>query len=185
MNIATFDLATHTGVALLFNDVRNTTVWNFSPKKNDLYGKRFYAFRQKLEALPAVDLVVFEDVQGHGRDGIYAAQIYGGFKALLTGFCEEKGIRYYGIHTGILKKGITGKGNATKEEMISAAMTYHGWWPTCWKTEKGVCRPDDNEADAFCLLALCQHTEDGLEIALPPKPEPLSKKPQKTKKVSC
>jgi Holliday junction resolvasome RuvABC endonuclease subunit len=69
-----------------------------------------------------------------------AAHAYGGFMAHLTAWCEHHQIPYQGVPVGTIKKHATGKGNASKDEMI-AAMKALGHSPT-----------DDNEADALALL---------------------------------
>lgn len=85
-----------------------------------------------------IDAVYFEEVRRHL--GVDAAHAYGGFMAHLTAWCEHHQIPYQGIPVGTIKKHATGKGNASKDEMI-AAMKALGHSPT-----------DDNEADALALL---------------------------------
>jgi len=55
-------------------------------------------------------------------------------------FAAEHGVETMPVHTAVLKKWTTGKGNANKEAMIEAARA-RGWEPA-----------DDNEADAQLLL---------------------------------
>ncbi|MFP5382262.1 MAG: hypothetical protein ACLGG4_08355, partial [Gammaproteobacteria bacterium] len=55
-------------------------------------------------------------------------------------WCEHHGVPYQGVPVGTIKKHVTGKGNASKDEMM-AAMRARGYLPT-----------DDNEADALALL---------------------------------
>ena len=156
-----FDLATVMGIAYWDNTAGSgmSSVWNFSPRaaartrEKDVAELRFKLFADKLKAFePRPDLVIYEDVQGHVGDGIYAAQVYGGFKAILCTYCLQASIPYICVHTGTLKKFITGHGNATKAEMIQAMQETYGWTPSCWKTVGGVKVPDDNEADAAALL---------------------------------
>jgi hypothetical protein len=52
-------------------------------------------------------------------------------------WCEERGIPYEAVPVGTLKKFWTGKGNASKGEMIEAAR------------ERGFEPASDNEADAI------------------------------------
>ena len=49
-------------------------------------------------------------------------------------------IPYEGVPVGTIKRHITGKGNATKEEVIAAVRA------------KGLSPVDDNDADALALL---------------------------------
>ncbi len=76
-----------------------------------------------------------------------ASHIYGGFLATLTAWCEHHQIPYEGIPVGIIKKATTGKGNASKEEMIKAVCA------------KGHTPKDDNEADALAILYLMKEEE--------------------------
>jgi len=71
-----------------------------------------------------------------------AAHAYGGFLAHLTAWCEDKQIPYLGVPVGTIKKHIAGKGNASKNEVISSVVNL------------GFNPKDDNEADALALLDL-------------------------------
>jgi Holliday junction resolvasome RuvABC endonuclease subunit len=74
------------------------------------------------------------------HNGTHAAHVYGGYLAILQMYCAEKGIECIGVPVGTIKKHITGKGNATKQEVIDAVQ------------EMGYSPKDDNEADAIALL---------------------------------
>ena len=93
-----------------------------------------------------LDAVYFEEVRRHC--GMDAAHAYGGFLAHLTAWCERQKIPYQGIPVGTIKKFITGKGNASKGQVIAAVKAL------------GHNPDDDNEADALALLhfALHHHT---------------------------
>jgi len=73
------------------------------------------------------------------RDGILAWAVQG-FMGQLTAWCEHHGIPYQGVPVGTIKKHATGKGNASKDDMIAAARS------------RGHPTVDDNEADALALL---------------------------------
>jgi Holliday junction resolvasome RuvABC endonuclease subunit len=88
--------------------------------------------------LKGVDAVYYERVVRHASNG--AAQIYGGFVACLTAFCEANGVRYVEVNVSTIKSHWTGKGNAKKEAMIERCK------------ERGFEPQDDNEADAYALL---------------------------------
>ncbi len=90
------------------------------------------------QTLGVIDAVYFEEVRAH--KGVDAAHKYGRFVAHLTSWCEHHGIPYQGIPVGIIKKHITGKGNASKEEVVAAVK------------KKGFAPIDDNEADSLALL---------------------------------
>jgi Holliday junction resolvasome RuvABC endonuclease subunit len=84
--------------------------------------------------------VVFEEVRRHV--GVDAAHAYGGFMGQLMAWCEHHQIPYQGVPVGTIKKHATGKGNASKDEMV-ASVRARGHNPA-----------DDNEADAIALLYL-------------------------------
>ena len=86
----------------------------------------------------AIDQVVFEEVRRHA--GVDAAHAYGGFLGQLGSFCEHHHIPYQGVPVGTIKRFITGKGNASKADVITAIRAL------------GHCPVDDNEADALALL---------------------------------
>lgn len=152
--ILAIDLGTTTGWATgnLADIVSGTQ--SFKPGRFEGGGMRFLRFRNWLSEMRRLidfNQVYFEEVRRHvGTD---AAHVYGGLMGTLTAFCEEHKIPYSGVPVGTIKKHATGKGNASKSEMISAAAHAHGEVPK-----------DDNEADAICLLcyALDQH---GLLVA--------------------
>jgi Holliday junction resolvasome RuvABC endonuclease subunit len=103
---------------------------------------RFLKFRRWLSEIKAgldkVDAVFFEEVRRHV--GVDAAHAYGGYLATLTAWCEHHQIPYQGVPVGTIKKHATGKGNASKAEMIAATM------------KRGLTVADDNEANALALL---------------------------------
>lgn len=69
-----------------------------------------------------------------------AAHMYGGFVAVLQSWCINHEVEYNGIEPQIIKKHITGKGNASKEEVINSV-----------KIKLKIFPQDDNEADAVSL----------------------------------
>jgi len=84
--------------------------------------------------------VFYEEVRRHM--GVDASHVYGGIVAILAEVCESRGIPYEAIPVGTIKKFATGKGNASKEAMMSAAADrWPGW------------TGDDNEADARWIAA--------------------------------
>ena len=116
---------------------------------------RYLRFKRWLtelkQAVDGLDAVYFEEVRRHA--GIDAAHAYGGFMAHLTAWCEHHQIPYQGVPVGTIKKHATGKGNASKDEMVAAAR-LRGHAPT-----------DDNEADALAILHWAiQIHHDGQEV---------------------
>ncbi|MBI3222284.1 MAG: hypothetical protein HYZ46_04260 [Nitrosomonadales bacterium] len=141
--ILALDLGTTTGWALMARDGSITSgTESFKPHRFEGGGMRFLRFKRWLTEIKqtsdGIDAVYFEEVRRHL--GVDAAHAYGGFMAQLTAWCEHHQIPYQGIPVGTIKKHATGKGNASKDEMIAAAKA-RGHLPT-----------DDNEADALALL---------------------------------
>lgn len=146
MTTLALDLATTCGYALVREDGRiESGVEKFAPKKREGEGMRWVRFRNWLidtKNTRGFDRVAYELVVGAGPGQVYAQQVYGGFLAVLQSFCEHHQIPYHGHHVGTIKKAWTGKGNATKEEMVARAELL-GFRPK-----------DHNEADAIALLCL-------------------------------
>ncbi|BBE50807.1 hypothetical protein OYT1_ch1250 [Ferriphaselus amnicola] len=141
--ILALDLGTTTGWALMPRDGSITSgTESFKPHRFEGGGMRFLRFKRWLTEIKqtsdGIDAVYFEEVRRHL--GVDAAHAYGGFMAHLTAWCEHHQIPYQGVPVGTIKKHATGKGNASKDEMI-AAMKSRGHSPA-----------DDNEADALALL---------------------------------
>jgi crossover junction endodeoxyribonuclease RuvC len=141
--ILAVDLGTTTGFVAGTLDHHVSGTWDLKPNRYDGGGMRFVRFRQKLgEVLAAYkfEIVAYEEVRRHlGTD---AAHVYGGLQAILTAFCEENSIPYEAVPVGTIKKYATGKGNAKKDAMIAAAVSW------------GYEVADDNEADALALFRM-------------------------------
>lgn len=145
--ILALDLGTTTGWALASRDgIITSGSQPFKPQRFEGGGMRFLRFKRWLTDIKqcndGFDQVVFEEVRRH--IGVDAAHAYGGFMGQLTAWCEHHQIPYQGIPVGTIKKHATGKGNASKEEMV-ASVRARGHNPV-----------DDNEADAIALLYLAQ-----------------------------
>jgi Holliday junction resolvasome RuvABC endonuclease subunit len=146
--ILAFDLGTTTGWALSTPDGITSGTMNFKTQRFEGGGMRFLRFKKMLIDLNQntgwdISEVYFEEVRRHA--GVDAAHVYGGFMAHLTAWCERHKVPYQGVPVGTIKKFMTGKGNASKEEMINAIK------------EKGHQPTDDNEADALALLYWALH----------------------------
>lgn len=141
--IIALDLGTTTGWATcdLRGNITSGTA-SFKTGRFEGGGMPFLRFKHWLtdfkNTLGVIDAVYFEEVRAH--KGVDAAHKYGGFVAHLTSWCERHQIPYCGIPVGTIKKHITGKGNASKEEVVAAFK------------KKGVAPIDDNEADSLALL---------------------------------
>jgi len=140
--ILAFDLGTQTGWALLTEGRVFSGSESFHTSRFSGGGMRFLRFRHFLDSLKQkadIQAVYFEEVRRHL--GVDAAHIYGGFLvAHLTAWCEDHEIPYQGVGVGTIKRHATGKGNASKEEIITAIKA------------KGFNPVDDNEADSLALL---------------------------------
>ena len=148
--ILALDLGTTTGWALRGSDGHITSgSESFRPQRFEGGGMRYLRFKRWLTDIKqcnaGIDQVVFEEVRRHA--GVDAAHAYGGFMGQLTAWCEHHQIPYLGIPVGTIKKHATGKGNASKDEMVATARA------------RGHAPADDNEADALALLhwAIEQH----------------------------
>ncbi len=143
--ILALDLGTTTGWALRGSDGHiSSGSESFRPQRFEGGGMRYLRFKRWLTDIKqcnaSIDQVVFEEVRRHA--GVDAAHAYGGFMGQLTAWCEHHQIPYQGIPVGTIKKHATGKGNASKDEMVAAVRA------------RGHSPADDNEADAIALLYL-------------------------------
>lgn len=142
------DLGTKMGFCFTYENTIRSGVVHFRHRIQERSGLRFYRFQSWLNGIPENDLprikcIYFEQVRNHA--GTAAAHIYGGFLGILTAWCEEKQISYKGVEVKAIKKFITGKGNASKEDVIQG-VRKHGHVPL-----------DDNEADAIALSIMCNN----------------------------
>lgn len=137
------DLGTTTGWALRSADGGTVSgAESFKPRRFEGGGMRYLRFKRWLTELKSttegLGSIYFEEVRRHA--GVDAAHAYGGFLATLTSWCEYHQIPYSGVPVGTIKRHATGKGNASKEQMVAAVRTL------------GFAPVDDNEADALALL---------------------------------
>jgi len=143
LTLLALDLGTTTGWAVRPRDgqIVHGSI-SFRPQRFEGGGMRYLRFKHWLSELKSVSgdihAVYFEEVRRHA--GVDAAHAYGGFMAHLTAWCEHHNIAYQGVPVGTIKKHASGKGNASKDEMV-AAIRARGFEPG-----------DDNEADAIALL---------------------------------
>lgn len=144
--ILAIDLGTKMGWALSQRKRKVSTITSGTINfVNDRYqggGMRYLKFQKWLNDLLSqvgkIDEIYFEEVRRHV--GTRDSQVYGGFMATLTAWCEENKIPYLGEPVKTIKKFITGSGNANKQAVIDAVKAL-GYNPE-----------DDNEADAIALL---------------------------------
>ena len=147
--VLALDLGTTTGWALRLADLSVTHGFiSFKSQRFEGGGMRYLRFRRWLDEVlattagqsdpAALGAVYFEEVRRHL--GVDAAHVYGGLLATLTAWCEHHQIPYQGVPVGTIKRHVTGKGNASKAEVLAAMRA------------KGFATSDDNEADALAVL---------------------------------
>jgi Holliday junction resolvasome RuvABC endonuclease subunit len=143
--ILALDLAGITGWALygdfLYrpNNIISGT-WDIKPSKNQQLGHRYIKLRQQLDkqrlSTAKIDVIGCEQAHHRGR----AATEYAiGCLTTVQAFCAEFDIKYLTVHSGTIKKSVTGNGSANKEQVI------------CKLWQMGFNPKDDNEADAIAL----------------------------------
>lgn len=148
--ILALDLGTTMGWAALVE--HSAVISGTVSFKNDRFeggGMRYLRFSRWLgemkHLIGKIHAVYFEEIRRHL--GVNAAHIYGGFLAQLTAWCEYHKIPYEGVPVGTIKQFITGKGNASKDEVIAAVRAF------------AYAPADDNEADALALLCWARAQE--------------------------
>ncbi len=142
MTLLALDLGTSLGFAI-FKDGKFISGTKRLGTYKEKFGARFHEFRTWLLNIIAkhnIEAVYFERVFGH--KGIEAAHCYGGFLYMLASVCFQQNIPCKGLTVQAIKKFMTGKGNATKDEMIAATK------------QKGFNPETDDEADAISIMLI-------------------------------
>jgi Holliday junction resolvasome RuvABC endonuclease subunit len=140
MNVFALDLGSKSGFAILKDDqiTIGTKKLRHDKRASGVRALDFYRWLTQMIREHNIGQVFFERVYAHS--GTEAAHLYGYFMHTLAAVCEEHGIRCVGIPVTTIKKFATGRGNATKEEMIASARS------------RGFNPVDDNSADALATL---------------------------------
>lgn len=167
MKILAFDLGTSCGWATNRYGAWIYGTLDLRPGRYSGGGMRYVIFGNELEKLfgDSMELVVFEEVRHH--TAVDAAHVYGGLLAVLTARCERFKVPYQGVPVGTIKKHATGKGNASKELMIEAAIRL------CPLLGIKITDITDDEADAICLLHYAVKTF-GKPFRIPPTDDELA-----------
>lgn len=137
------DLGSKTGYKLGTAAAAMSGVIELKGSRFDGGGARFLRLQHWLttahKATP-IGEIVFEEVRRHLSTD--SAHVYGGLLAIVTAWCEsqEPQVPYQGVPVQTIKKFATGKGNASKTDVIEAVRLW-GFRPR-----------DDNEADAIALF---------------------------------
>jgi len=147
------DLGTNCGFAVgEAGKVTTSGTWDFgNHSRFESGGARYLRFRHALKDLHEQTKftdIVFEEV--HRHRGTAAAHVYGGMFAMMAAWADNQNpkLPYIGVGVGTIKRHWTGKGNASKTEMIDAAC------------KRGFSPKDDNHADA---LAICFYYMEELD----------------------
>jgi len=152
MKILAIDSGTLTGWAAWLDGRIEFGVQDFSLKRGESPGMRFLNFRVWLEKIIGQikpGLIVFE--MAHHRGG-HATEVAVGLTTRIQEVAAAHNIEYQAVHSGTLKKAMTGSGRANKEDMKKAAIDFvdaNGRW---FEYGRAKTITDDNEADAVCLL---------------------------------
>lgn len=141
-NILGLDPATKTGWA---HSLGFSGLWDLSVKRDESSGMRLVRFRSKIDELHSrlgFGLVAYElaiAISGRRAGSSVQKEIQGVLKL----WCTDQGVDFRAYSPSEIKKHATGKGNASKLQMMTAAERK-------WK------RPieDDNIADALWILDL-------------------------------
>lgn len=160
-SILSLDLATTTGYAYRGKSRRITSgTIDLSPKKGEKGGVRYIKLQDWLDEWleKGIDLIVYEEPFVRRRA---PTQVLMGLLGKIHEFCARNDINYIGVSPRKIKAFATGKGNASKEEMLEA----------CKKFSKRKITSYD-EADAFLLL---KYIENGGE----PNEKPRKRKRKK------
>lgn len=147
--------------------------WDLSAGPYDSGAIRFVRLRHFLAAVRP-DLVGYEDVKFTPSEAITkfsaarvlaraatSSELIGAFRATVVTWCEENNIPCIGIPIGTIKKRATSKGNASKENMITACNEQFG---SDFATDDYSSTGVDNIADAAWITQITaeQHS-NGLE----------------------
>lgn len=140
--ILAIDPATKCGWA---HSCGHSGTWDLSPKRDESAGMRLIRFRGKLRDIlnaVGVDVVVFEAARHAAPKMQGALVVQAEIQGVLKEWCEDNHIEYTGVSPSEVKKHATGKGNASKPDMVAAAREKFGH----------VAIVDDNHADALWIL---------------------------------
>lgn len=138
MNLLSLDIATTTG----WKTKTTSGTWLLKPNRGESESMRVVRFKSKVREmidLENITIIAYERPAGMHKGSIMVASEMVG---VLKDLCVEKGIDLCCHSASEIKKFATGKGNAGKPQMITAAI------------ELGFHPKDDNEADAIHLYRM-------------------------------
>ena len=138
MNILALDCASKTGWAYKGPGQIVYGVQDFTKRRGESNGMVYLKLVGWLEKNFCDANVIYYE-QPHQRGGGTSLLI--GMVSHVESWATSHGIEFTAVHTGTLKKGTVGKGNASKDDMMD-------WF----REQTGHDPQDDNEADAYALL---------------------------------
>jgi len=137
MNLLCLDLGKFCGCAHIRNgEITDSYTLDFSKHRLRMESE-FYAQMRTMIASKRIAAVYHEDApfqQGMAR------QYWHTQRGIIALICQQANIPYASVPVTTLKKFMTGKGNASKNDMIAAVGVTRGYYPD-----------DDNEADALAV----------------------------------
>ena len=145
------DMGRFTGVAAMFHDgTIGHDLLQFPKEKHP--GESYNKFRLTLARLnrnaEGFDHIVYEE-KTFAATSVQNSRVAFSFEGNLLSWAALNKIPVQGVHNGTLKKFITGKGKATKEEMVF------------FIEQMGFAPKDHNVADALALLTYYLETTHG------------------------
>lgn len=150
MTVVGVDIGTNFGWAIQSETGLHAGMWDLTPGGRETYRTRQMKLWDRLESVLTAhgtpSLVVHEEVMAHGRaderevkctcgkqlkvkvqaTNVLAAHAYASILGTLELWCEFRRVEIKGVAVGTLKKFATGKGNATKDDMVAWAKLR---WP--------------------------------------------------------
>ena len=153
------DIGTTTGWAMNSGAEYRWGHFDLKPGPMDSHGMRYVSLKRELACLftAGVDLVVYE-TNAFTR-GKAATTMMAGYVATLQAFCLElpEPVEYKGVPVVEIKFHATGRGNASKSQMVwSATLAVSGNPRLPSQREKVTLTANvdltEDEADAICLL---------------------------------
>ena len=142
MTVLALDVGNKTGWARGDGARVESGVQDFTPRRTDLPGIRWFRFTAWLIPMSEhVEHIITE--RWTSAPGI-AGKISAGYVTRVEEVCAMQGMIHQEVSPAELKRWATGKGNASKREMVDAVLSRRGW------TDKLALGYD--EADALALL---------------------------------
>jgi len=119
--------------------------WDLKTRKDESSGMKGLRFKSKLKEiceLEKIELIVYERIAGRFKNAlIHSAKLV----AIIETYCEDNNINYRAYSAKEIKLFATGKGGASKQQMIKHA-----------HDKLGYIGDSDNEADALWILHLAK-----------------------------